>query len=197
MTAIRSFIAIELPKNTQQRLNELIGQMKLTISNYVRWVPPQNIHLTLKFLGDVSPANLELLTRLLKSLVTKQSEFKLVVGGLSAFPSIKRPRIIWVGISAPAVLKSLQQSIESETRRLGYAAEERPFSPHLTLGRINHNATPDEIAAVSRTLSSITVETLGSFQVQAVTLFRSDLKPGGSVYTPLVTANFNLNNGLK
>ncbi|HEY9087085.1 MAG TPA: RNA 2',3'-cyclic phosphodiesterase, partial [Anaerolineaceae bacterium] len=101
--------------------------------------------------------------------------------------SIRRPRVIWVGVEAPPTLAAMQRAIETETVRLGYAAEDRPFSPHLTLGRVAHNASPDEVRKVADTLVSVKVGELGRATVDSVRLFRSDLQPGGAVYTPLFT----------
>jgi RNA 2',3'-cyclic 3'-phosphodiesterase len=191
ITAIRSFIAIELPEPVQTRLGKIIHELKDNCSPCVRWVPHHNIHLTLKFLGEVSPTNLDILTRMIQSEVSNYPIFDLSIGGLGAFPSIKRPRIIWIGLQVPPILYNLQMAIETGTKRLGYAAEERPFSPHLTLGRINHNATVDEINQIAAFLTKSKVENIGPLSVSTVTLFRSDLQPGGSHYTPLMVAKLN------
>ena len=187
MTVIRAFIAIDLPESIQARLEDVLDKVKTPGDKAVRWVPAANIHLTIKFLGDVSPANLELHTRLLKAEVSRFRPFEICVGTLGAFPSIRRPRVIWVGVEAPPTLAAMQRAIETETVRLGYAAEDRPFSPHLTLGRVAHNASPDEVRKVADTLVSVKVGELGRATVDSVRLFRSDLQPGGAVYTPLFT----------
>jgi RNA 2',3'-cyclic 3'-phosphodiesterase len=191
MSAIRTFIAIHLPDWIQQKLAEVISQICTPPLSAVRWVPSQNIHLTLKFLGDVSPASLNILIDVVNKEVTRHRPFEIKVSGLGAFPSIQRPRVIWVGIFAPQNLLRLQRGIESETNRLGYPPEEKHFSPHLTLGRISTHANPQEIQLISRKLEAVKIGDLGSFQVDNVQVFRSDLNPGGSVYTPLFTANFS------
>ncbi len=187
MSVIRAFIAIDLPLPIQQQLAAILDQLRKPDTNAVRWVPAQNIHLTIKFLGDVSPANLEILTRILKVEVSRYRPFEIKVGGLGAFPSVRRPRVIWIGVEAPPTLQALQRSIETETVHLGYPVEERPFSPHLTLGRVAHNATPDEVRKVADTLVGMKVGDLGTARIDHVRLFRSDLQPGGAVYTPLFT----------
>jgi 2'-5' RNA ligase len=187
MSVIRAFIAIDLPLYIQQQLADILVQLKKPDVTAVRWVPAQNIHLTIKFLGDVSPANLEILTRILQAEVSRFRPFEIKIGGLGAFPSIRRPRVIWVGVEAPPTLQSLQRAIETETVRLGYPVEERPFSPHLTLGRVAHNASPDEVRKVADSLTSMKVGELGKAVIDHVRLFRSDLQPGGAVYTPLFT----------
>lgn len=186
MSAIRSFIAIELSSAIQQKLNETIRCMQGPRTSAVRWVPGHNIHLTLKFLGDVSPTNMDLLTKMLKALVSQQPAFSLTVSGLGAFPSAHRPRVLWVGVTAPAELFGLARLVEMETRRLGTLPENRPFSPHLTLGRVSQNATPDQVRQIAEVLSSQTVGELGMTDVHEVTLFRSDLRPSGAEYSALL-----------
>lgn len=187
MTVIRAFIAIDLPLPIQQKLAEVLEQLQQPDTRAVRWVPAKNIHLTIKFLGDVSPANLEILTKILRAEVSRFKPFEIRVGGLGAFPSMRRPRVVWVGVEAPPTLQALQRAVETETVRLGYAAEDRPFSPHLTLGRVAHNATPDEVRKVADILVRLKVGELGTATVDHVRLFRSDLQPGGAIYTPLYT----------
>lgn len=193
MLATRTFIAIELPAETQAQLDEIISPMKSKLTGAVRWTPLGNIHVTLKFLGEVSPSNLETLKSMVKSLSSKQTEFEIQIGKIGAFPSIKRPRVIWVGVEMHSALNALQQSVENEIVKLGYPAEDRPFSPHLTLGRVNHHTTSGEIDKITKTLSSIQINKINPFTVNHLTLFKSELKPTGSVYTPLLIGAFRQN----
>jgi 2'-5' RNA ligase len=188
MAVIRSFIAIDLPKPIQDSLDKISREIQSRRSTTaVRWVPAKNIHLTLKFLGEVSSNNLEILVKILYAEISRHHCFEIKVGGLGAFPSLRRPRVIWVGVEAPPSLLSLQHSIEAEAIRLGYTAEEREFSAHLTLGRVSHNASPEEVRLIGEVLAEIKVGFLGTAVVDKVRLFRSDLEPGGAVYTPLNT----------
>jgi len=188
MTAIRSFIAIPLPEQTQQKIGEIIEQFEKGIHAQVRWVQPQNIHLTLKFLGDVSPSNLQYLKNILQAQADELQPFTFTIGGLGAFPDTRHPRVIWIGVKAPDVLYHLQSHIETETHKLGYASELRKFSPHLTLGRISRNASPAEVRELSDTISSMKIGQVDTVHVEAIHLFRSDLKPGGAVYSSLFIA---------
>jgi 2'-5' RNA ligase len=189
MAVIRAFIAIGLPEPLQRKLEAVIGDLKGRLGNgAVRWVAGANIHLTLKFLGDVSPANLEMLKKIIQAEASAHPVFEMGVGGLGAFPSIHRPRVIWVKVDAPPELKSLQHGIEHETTRLGYDREERAFSPHLTLGRVNRSATPREIQQIGEVLEHTTLGKLGVVRVEHVSLYRSDLRPGGAIYTCLFSA---------
>jgi 2'-5' RNA ligase len=189
MAVIRAFIAISLTPEIQQKLEAVNMELKSRMGNTpVRWVAGHSIHLTLKFLGDVSPANLELLKKILKAEAAARHPFQIQVGELGAFPSIHRPRVIWVKVEAPPELNIIQHAIENETVRLGYAREERPFSPHLTLGRVSRNASPRDVQRIGETLEKTTVGMLGTVRVGAVDLYRSDLQPGGAVYTCLFSA---------
>jgi 2'-5' RNA ligase len=143
------------------------------------------MHLTLKFLGEVSTANIQALARMLQSEAARYAPFDFTISALGAFPNARRPRVIWVGADVPAALLALQKAIEAETRLLGYPGEERPFSPHLTLGRITQNAHPDEVAQVARALGEMKVGQVGTVHADKVHLFKSDLRPTGAIYTSL------------
>jgi len=191
MTTIRAFIAIDLPKEIRTNLEATVQKFKARSVHGVRWVPVDNIHLTLKFLGDISSGNLERLTKLLQVECAALPSFPVEVAGVGAFPNHRRPRIIWVGVQAPPELKTLQACIESAASQMGIQPEERDFSPHLTLGRVRNEISFLELQALSATLDSIQVGALGRFTVNQFTLFRSDLRPQGPLYT--VMAQFNLN----
>jgi RNA 2',3'-cyclic 3'-phosphodiesterase len=183
---LRSFIAIELPTEIQQAIAQATAPLQKALPKpLVRWVAPQNLHLTLKFLGDVSPANLELLAEALKTDAGDCPEFSMEVGGIGAFPNPRRARVIWIGLEAPPALATLQRTIEAAAARLGYAREEREFSPHLTLGRVGQSAGSGDLQKIRAALEATKVGRLGSVRVEAVHIFKSDLQPTGSVYTHL------------
>lgn len=189
MSVIRAFIAIDLSPEIQNKLDEIIAALKQRLKDApVRWVPAGNIHLTLKFLGDVSLVNIETLKNILTSQAGASRAFELSVGDLGAFPSANRPRVLWVGVTAPPELGALQYAIEKETTRLGYAREERQFSPHLTLGRVARNASTGDTRRITSILSAYKVGFLGAVRVSAVHLYRSDLRPDGAAYTRLYSA---------
>lgn len=189
MSLIRAFIAFDLSQAVSQQLEEIVRQLKIRLpGKAVRWVAVKNIHLTIKFLGDISPANLSTLEQTLQSEASRFPVFSFTVGGLGAFPSVRRPRVVWVGVQAPAELAGLQRSVEKALERLGYPAEGRPFSPHLTLGRVGRNITPDELQRLSQALETAQVGQLGSVQAQAIHLIRSELRPDGPLYTRLYSA---------
>ena len=186
MPVIRAFIAIQLPVFIQQQLDELARRIQgLVKIKAVRWVPAKNIHLTLKFLGDVSPNNIDLLTKVLNNEVSTHPAFEITLSEVGAFPNTRRPRVIWVGIDAPPPLLDLQKGVDARTVRLGYPSEDRPYSPHLTLARISQNAPPDEVRQVGEVLTGLKIGIVGKFTADAVHLFRSDLQIGGAVYSSL------------
>ncbi len=187
MNAIRAFIAIELPESFRVALNNVMNRLRGGIPTGVRWVPAGNIHLTLQFLGETSPANLAMLSKSLPAVALRQRPFEFEIGGLGAFPNMRRPRVIWVGIQAPPALAELTRAIEVETSHLGYQIDGRAFSPHLTLGRVNQSASPRDVAEISNVLTQSAVQSLGKIQVESINIYRSDLNPNGSVYTTLAT----------
>lgn len=189
MSMIRAFIALDLSTEILQRLEEVTRQLKPRLPGAaVRWVAVKNIHLTLKFLGDVSDANLPVLYEILQKEADQRAAFEIQVGGFGAFPSIHRPRVIWIGVQAPPDLVALQHGIDTETARVGYTGDERDFSPHLTLGRVARNASSEESRQIAAGLSHIQIGNLGLARIQAVHFYRSDLTPQGSIYTRLYSA---------
>jgi 2'-5' RNA ligase len=192
MNIVRAFIAIPLLVEIQKHLDEVSGQLRNRLGEEViRWVRPKNIHLTLKFLGDVQGVDIEPIKQILDDAAAQLDPFEFEVGGLGAFPSNQRARVIWIGIQAPAQLMELQKSIDLKTAALGYASEERDFSPHLTLGRVrkstsvSKSSTAEDIRRIGQVLQEEKVNKLGTNRVEAVYLYKSDLQSGGSVYTVL------------
>lgn len=188
MSMLRAFIAVEIPSELQQKIQKETANFRKQISSLVRWVPPQNMHLTLKFLGDVSPNSVEFLIQMLRNEAEHIQGFDIHLAGLGVFPNLKRPRVIYIGIQAPAALDALARGIESASRRLGYEAEERPFYAHLTLGRVRQNVTAAEQQQIRRAVEGTQVDLLGTARVDSVHLYKSELNPGGSVYTRLYSA---------
>jgi 2'-5' RNA ligase len=188
MNLLRAFIAVEIPLNIRQAVCKAIAALQKETHLLVRWVPMENMHLTLKFLGDVSPSNVEMLTQMIGAEADLFNCFEFGLSGLGSFPNLKRPRVIYIGIQSPAVLDALQRGIDSASRRLGYESEERGFSPHLTIGRVKQNITATEQQTIRRALEGTKIDSLGTARVASVHLYKSDLRPTGSVYTRLYSA---------
>jgi len=189
MGPLRTFIAVDIHPTTLQSIQQKVGPLQKAIGNSaIRWVPIHNFHLTLKFLGDISPDNVDALTRILRAEADSCQQFDLHIGGLGSFPNSKRPRVLFIGIQAPAGLDAFQHGIESATAKLGYKPETRAFAPHLTIGRVRDNATPADQQRIRKAMEEIKIDSLGTARVDSVHLYKSELKSTGSVYTKLFSA---------
>jgi 2'-5' RNA ligase len=197
MERVRAFVAIGLGEELkrelvaiQRRLGE--AAIKRQIRWLVRWVAPQNIHLTLKFLGEVDAARIPELTTALHGATENIESFTLTVRDLGCFPSAKRPNVIWAGLNGqlPSLVEFARR-VEDAFGALGFPREARPFSPHLTLGRIKREARPPERAAIGETVEQFAAKELGIIAARAVHLIRSDLKPDGPIYSTLSTVKLH------
>jgi 2'-5' RNA ligase len=193
MSLLRAFIAVEIPLALREAVCKSVAPLQKNIGSAVRWVPMENMHLTLKFLGDVSPANVEMLSQMLHAEAALFPGFELRLEGLGAFPNLRRPRVLYVGIRGPGTLEALQRGIDSASYRLGYESEERGFSPHLTIGRVKQNVTAADQQTIRRALEETRIDSLGTARVDSVHLYKSDLKPTGSIYTRLYSAPLRKN----
>ena len=189
---LRAFIAIELPVDLQIEISQLIERLqKKAGKSSVRWVSTENIHLTLKFLGDIPSSEVAKIQDLLIIESARHQPITLEIGKLEAFPGQKRPRVILLGVDTPIELASLQRGLETTLAKQGYPIEQRPFSPHLTLGRVRETASISELASLTSSLIDVKIEPLEKVLVDKIHLFKSDLKPGGSVYTKLLSAQLS------
>jgi 2'-5' RNA ligase len=183
---IRSFIAIELSEEAKKGLARLRKELEKDEHRFVKWVDPGGIHLTLKFLGNIPAERVAEITGAMEKAAQGISSFHLEISGLGAFPSLRQARVFWVGIGGELdKLSKLQQSIDSALGALGFAREERPFVPHLTLARIREGASPPERRSFGELVGSTTFEDKYPVEVEAVRLMRSQLTPAGAIYTCL------------
>ena len=179
---IRSFLAIELPKPILRKIEEVQGDLRSTRAD-VRWVNPEKIHLTLKFFGNIEELRIEPIFKSIEEPIRNTLPFSLEVRGVGAFPHLRNPRVIWMGlVDGREVLVSFQKQIETQLEKIGFQPEDRPFHPHLTLGRMKSSRGKEEL--VGR-MERHKEEEFGDFQVERVILFKSDLKPSGPIYTLL------------
>jgi 2'-5' RNA ligase len=181
---IRAFVALELPEGVRRELAGLQKQLA-EAGKGVKWVRPEGIHLTLKFLGSVEEDRIEAITQAMEAAAASCGALRLKLKGVGAFPGLARPRVVWVGLVGDTErLGLLQRELETRLAALGWAPEARPFAPHLTLGRVKEPVRgKSPLAEAILRLSGVEPE--GDFEAAELVLFRSELKPGGAVYTKL------------
>jgi len=183
---MRLFVAIDLPSNIKKKLANIQARLKEANAG-VRFVSPEGIHLTLKFLGEVAEDRVGKVIEALAENVPRISPFNLKVEGLGAFPSISRPRVVWAGVKAPDELLTLAEEIEKAMVKLGFPKEERDFSPHLTLCRIKSPRGIDRLIKIVMEEKDIS---LGEFTADGYFLIQSILRPEGARYIKI--RRFNL-----
>jgi 2'-5' RNA ligase len=184
MEQIRSFIAVELPPEIKAELSRLEDRLAAGSHSPVKWVDPNNMHLTLKFLGNVSPGMTGRITSVIEESARQTRPLNLQVAGLGVFPNPRRVQIVWVGLTGEIDrLGQLQKRIESGLVPLGFKAELRAFTPHLTLARVRDRATPDERQALGQLINGIGFSPDGKFKVDVIHLMRSQLTREGPIYS--------------
>lgn len=160
----------------------------------LRWVPPRNMHLTLKFLGETQPRQVATLADALQAIASQHSPLDVRLAELGIFPNSKQPRVLWVGLHAPAALAEIAQQVEHAAVALGFATEPKPFTPHLTLARTGREAAAAQLADVEAALAAQPVPEV-SASLSELGLFESQLKAGGAVYNPLVRSTLRTGKG--
>lgn len=187
MSKIRTFIAIEIPGKIQEKIGEFQNRLK-GIGGKIGWTNPGNIHLTLKFLGDTDIDIIDEIAAELQHAVQTITDFKIAVKGTGAFPSFTRPRVIWIGAQSDGgELQRLAEQVEICMENFGFERENRPYSAHLTLGRVKD---VNGIQPVMEKLKNYQDIALGSFGVTSFYLIKSELHRTGSIYTPLKKIEF-------
>lgn len=182
---IRTFISVELPQEIHHSLKRTQDLLRESMPD-VRWTKSSNIHLTLKFLGDVEVSRTDSINEALTDIAGRFPPFTMTLTGIGAFPNSRNPRIIWVGLENGAdELIGIAKQIEGAMKKLGFPREKRPFRPHLTVGRIRRLEHP---ALMTESLEQCSVGKLGEFTLQRVSHIKSQLDPGGSIYTTLFEA---------
>jgi len=191
---LRTFIAIPLSSLVVAKLAEVQRALRRTCPEQaVSWVKPENIHLTLFFLGDILPERQAPVEAALNVVARNVRPFTFSVQDVGAFPNLNRPRVIWVGLEEPGgQLALLHRAVNEAMANAGFKLEDRRFSPHLTLGRIRRRASREDAQAVGDALRQTEAGYLGDVNVEELIFFRSVLKSSGAEYTPL--ARFAIGN---
>jgi RNA 2',3'-cyclic 3'-phosphodiesterase len=178
---IRCFLAIDLPEGLRPGLALVQGELKRTQAD-VKWVPPGNIHITLKFFGNVTDAEIPAIIAAAREVAAEQAPLTLKVTGAGAFPTVRSPRVVWLGLVGDMLpLTQFFHRLEKAFAQLDYPPEGRAFNPHLTLGRVR---SPEGRAQLSRAIEKLVID-WPPFPVREIILFQSVLSPKGSTYTPL------------
>lgn len=181
--AIRAFLAVDPPEEIFREIIKIQERLRKTIKGDIRWVRPEGIHLTLKFFGYVYQSDVANISLVVKNNVAGMKALTLNVRNLGAFPTVTRPRVLWLGIDGDTeALISLQAKTDTGFHEYGFKKEERPFRPHLTLARVKE---PKELVGLAEAVKKNEDYVAGSFTVNGLTLFKSDLRPTGALYTKL------------
>jgi 2'-5' RNA ligase len=184
---IRAFIAITPPEALHSAMHDVREAFRPQARSW-RWIPPENVHLTLKFLGDVPAAALPSLAQAMEQAVAEQPLFALRMQNLGCFPSLSRPRVLWMGLEdTQGALAGIYGRLEAALAALGYASETRPFRPHLTLARARQRGDTIDRVQLGSLLNAFRGERFGEFVVGHLHLYRSDLRKEGAIYTILHT----------
>lgn len=196
MTTIRSFIAIDLSPAARTALADLQNRLKPLLPRHtVRWAVPQNIHLTLHFLGDVETTVVDKIAESLATEAVTHQAFALDLVGLGCFPNSRRPRIIWVGLGGETgPLIDLHRALGQRLNQaIGFTPETRPYAPHLTIGRVKKGLPQRQLTQLGPILTreQAAVGHLARLTVTQVSLFQSELTPTGPIYTPLAHGPLN------
>lgn len=175
---MRAFVAIELSEELRRSLAAVSRELGALPAD-VKWVSHDSFHITLQFLGEVSPQLLPQLFAAIEDSASMAGPFTLTVGGIGTFPAGHRPRVIWAGGRAPHILYTMQQRLAGNLSRLGFVPDHR-FSPHVTLGRVR---SPRNLALLLEALPRYAGHVFGQQQVETIALMESHLTPAGAIYT--------------
>jgi len=187
MEQYRLFIAAELPAPISDALVAAQARLRRDAPP-VKWVAPESMHLTLRFLGETDMRRLPQLGTALRTALAGQLAIGLQLTSAGAFPNIRRPSVVWVGVGgATAALERLAAALEAQVVSLGFPPEERPFRAHLTLGRVRREATPAQQERLGEAIRALPAFPQLAWMIERVVLFRSELRPNGPIYSALDT----------
>lgn len=181
--SIRSFLAVDPPREIIDAIGMIQDRLRKNIQGDIRWVRPQGIHLTLKFFGAISESDVANISLVVENTTSNIAPFTLGIKRVGAFPDVKRPRVLWLGMDGDVdTLIRLQKEVDAELQKYGFEKEDRTFRPHLTLARIKD---PRGLIGLAKIMEKRENYEAGSFSAAGLNLFKSDLTPKGAVYTKL------------
>jgi 2'-5' RNA ligase len=180
---LRTFVAVEIDARVRAAVGDVIEQLR-SPDDGVKWGQRENLHLTLQFLGPTPAGQIADICRAIGEAVVGCAPFELEIRGTGAFPNTRRPRTIWLGVTAGSeALGAVQKQVQKALKRLGFPPEARAFSPHLTIGRVREGGSAS--SHLSAGIAALADESCGRCPVTETVLFSSDLTPAGPVYTAL------------
>jgi 2'-5' RNA ligase len=176
---VRLFVALNLPPSERQAAWEATSRMRES-GLPVRWVKPEGLHVTFKFLGEVDAGRAAAIGEALSAAVSPARPFEVTLGGVGAFPDLKRPRVVWLGVERHPALELLANDVEQALKRFDFPSELRPFHPHVTLGRAERNARPGRFGELPALAAEVSYQAV--VRVSQVDLMESTLGRGGATY---------------
>ncbi len=189
---MRTFIAVDFPTAILSKIEAIVDYFKKKVpENALKWVETENLHLTIKFIGEIDPGKLEQVKSVLTRCLAGQNAFEIEVAGLGMYPNARAPRVIWLGITGGDPLVRIHATLDTHLAELDIKPEGRPYAPHLTIARIRKGTDRKTAQAVGETLAQFKVDALGAVTIDRVHLYQSVLTPSGPIYTDLFAAPLN------
>lgn len=181
-TAVRLFIAINLPDSERQAIHHATAPLR-DAARAVTWVAPECIHLTMKFLGEQSPEAVASVRDAVGTVARRFQPLRLDVGGVGAFPHLRAPRIFWMGIAGDPKLELLHHDLEIACEKLGHEVEARAFRPHVTLGRVKRDVTAEQVGTLAKLAANVRYRAM--VDARSIDVMQSELSSNGPRYTVL------------
>ena len=183
---VRVFVAVGISEDAREQLVDAVDRIRSEVPNGIQWANPAGMHLTLKFLGNIPASGVAPLLECLGPVANKHEAFSLKLDGLGMFPNRRNPRVLWAGASGDLdALSRLQLSAEAAINALGHPPEQRPFRPHITLGRPRRSVTDRQLSRVGSVVSELVPPRTVCWRVTSIEVMRSELHPSGARYTVL------------
>lgn len=189
---MRTFIAIDFPDDILEKIAKIISFLRSqTPEKALKWVDKDNLHMTLKFIGEIREDSLPDIQSLMTRALQGHDFFKISIGRLGMYPNHNNPRVVWLGITAEETLFTIQRKLDLTLQDAGIPSEKRAYSPHLTIARLRRDMDPTATRLIGETLSQFKVDSPGSVLVRQILLYQSQLTSSGPIYSPLLTFPLN------
>jgi RNA 2',3'-cyclic 3'-phosphodiesterase len=191
MNLIRSFVALDFPADVRKKISSFIQAGRMALNSYpIRWVTENNYHLTLNFMGEITPDQVEHVSKGLAAITSEMTAFPFQITGRGLFPDTRRPSILWIGAESSPELMDLAGKAAQVARSAGIPSENLRFKPHLTIARINREKSERDLNQINPIFSSLPMAAFEPFMVDHMTLYKSELLPVGPKYTAIETFQF-------